>query len=251
MNAEELQQRLDAVAAPHGSASEGEWARNRELVGARRRRRLGVGVAAGVAAAAVAVALAWHAPTNTVHVVPASPPTTGFQESDFDAHAVDPASEEELAQQCAAVVGVGQGGYSTVFAAHSGVADAVTVKIAATGALQLCPAWRGEEVSEASELNFEAVDGGANRGTVMSLRDGSEFVSVLGYEPFPYDHVVVTSVDGQEHEAVMADGYWWAPMRNDGRASAITWRAYDANGTQIDQSDPPYSVPLVPIPTAG
>ena len=84
-------------------------------------------------------------------------------------------------------------------------------------------------------LNLRADDGGPNRGMLVSERDGFPAVSVLGFEPVPYDHVVVTSADGQQREAAMADGYWWTPMPDDGRDSEISYRAYDADGVLVDQ----------------
>lgn len=62
----DLQKLLDAVAVPIEAATEDQWARNRELVGARRRRRrIGGGVVAGLAAAAaVAIAVTWNPSGN-------------------------------------------------------------------------------------------------------------------------------------------------------------------------------------------
>lgn len=235
MNPTELQQRLDAAGRSGETATEADWNRHLELRRARRRhRRAGwiAGAAAAVAAVTV-VALNWNPPTNSVEIVPAEP--TGFQESDLDARVVDVTEVASAARRCAAVVR--EDDYTTVFAARSGVADAVTVQLP-DGELRFCEDWTDRGVDSATRLDLPTAGMFLSGGD--ALEDGSELVSVLGFEPFPYDHVVVTDPQGQDHYAVMGEGFWWTPVRVDPGVDreGITWRAYAADGTQIDEEDP-------------
>lgn len=236
MNPTELQRRLDTAALAPEPAGEEDWARNVALVRARRRRnRVGSAVVAAVAAAAVvAVAVNWPAP-RPVRVVPASPA------ADENVRPVDVSTMATQARDCARVAQVPDGTWTAVFAARSSVASAVTIRLT-SGRLALCDVWPGTPASGALWLNFEADAGGPNEGYVTSADDdpeqGTQRLSIVGFDPTGFQRVVVTDADGREFDAALADGYWWAPAVTPlGDDQRLTWRAYDAQGVLVDSSD--------------
>lgn len=233
MNAEELQQRLDAVAAPHGAASEDEWTRNRELVGARRRRRrVGGGVAAGLAAAAaVVVAVTWNPAANPLSVQPAGP---------VRAQAVDPSTLNPLAEECAQTRGV-HVGVTALAGATSGLGRGVLYRVT-DGGIRSCVFLDGGTID--GPLADDLPIGQAVVGWVGVEAADPAVGSMYGRRGSDYARVVVSTPNGQEYEAAFVDQYWWTPV-SVAQATELddtTWAAFDQQGRLVDQGRAPTTV---------
>ncbi|WP_328293902.1 hypothetical protein OG218_14370 [Kineococcus sp. NBC_00420] len=222
----DLQKLLDAVAVPIEAATEDQWARNRELVGARRRRRrIGGGVVAGLAAAAaVAIAVTWNPSGNPLSVQPAGP---------VRAQVVDPSTLTPLAEDCAH---------------RRGVYTDVTALAGATSA-----AGRGVlyEVAGGETRFCVSLDGGAVDGPISDDFPGDQVLggwvgagdsdpataSVFGLRGSDDARVVVSTPDGKEFEAAFFDRYWWTPVPvvKATDLDETTWAAFDRQGRLVHQ----------------
>ena len=230
MNAEELQQRLDAVAAPHGSASEDEWTRNRKLVGARRRRRrVGGGVAAGLAAAAaVAVAITWNPAANPLSVQPAGPAR---------AQVADPSTLTPMAEDCARNRGVSTS--VTALAGATSVAGRGVLYQVTGGGTWFCASLDAGSVG--GNLDGPISDAFPNdqalTGWVGNEDDDPATGSMFGRRGDEYARVVVTTPEGKEYEAAFFDQYWWTPVAvpRSLELDDTTWAAFDRQGRLVDQ----------------
>ncbi|MFD0481599.1 hypothetical protein ACFQ46_03255 [Kineococcus sp. GCM10028916] len=230
MNAEELQQRLDAVAAPAEVASEDEWARNRELVGARRRRRrIGGGVAAGLAAAAaVVIAVTWNPAANPLSVQPAGP---------VRAQVVDPSTLTSLAEECPR--------NNPQFAVVTALAGATSVdgrgvfyQVAGDGTWFCASLDAGSAGGRVGMLiSDDRPDDQADVSWVGVGDSDPATASVLGLRGTDDARVVVSTPDGREFEAAFIDRYWWTPVPV-AKATDLdetTWAAFDRQGRLVHQ----------------
>lgn len=221
----DLQKRLDAVAVPVQEASEADWARNEELVGARRRRRrVRGGVVAGLAvAAAVAIAVAWNPLGNPLSVQPAGP---------VRAQVADPATLNPLAEECAQNRGVFTG-VTALAGATSSLGRGVLYRVA--DETRFCVSVDAGTLDAPMLDDFP--DGHALMGWVGLGKSDPAVGSMYGPRADDYARVVVTTPDGQEYEAAFVDQYWWTPV-SVSQASQLddtTWAAFDRQGRLVDQ----------------
>jgi hypothetical protein len=226
VNAEELQQRLDAVAAPAAVASAVAGARNRELVGARRRRRrVGGGVAAGLAAAAaVVLAVTWNPSGNPLSVQPAGP---------VRAQVVDPSTLTSLAEECAK--NSQQPAGVTALAGATSVDGQGVLYQVAGGGTRFCVSLDGGSVD--GPISADWPDDRADMGSVGAGESDPATASLFGLRGTDYARVVASTPDGKEYEAAFFDRYWWVPVpvAKATELDETTWAAFDRQGRLVHQ----------------